>query len=79
MRLTPQTLRTIRKVYGCTQQRIADLIGVDESYINKIERGHKPLTDDLERRIRRALGVTDDHIAQVMELCKRLEVEKRAI
>jgi len=79
MRLDTNTLRTVRKLSGCTQQRLADLIGVTKSYVNKIERGERPLTPHIERRIREALRLSDERIAQVKELCQRLEDDKKAI
>jgi len=47
--------------------------------VNKIERGERPLTPHIERRIREALRLSDERIAQVKELCQRLEDDKKAI
>lgn len=79
MRLNADILRVIRRLNGCTQERLAAMAGVTKSYVNKIERGERPLTPQFERRVRRALGLTDERIAEVAELCKRLEVDRQVI
>lgn len=77
MRLTAETLYIVRKVCGCTQARLAGLIGVTESYVNKIERGKCRMTDDIERRIKRALDLDEDRLSEVLSIYERFNVERR--
>lgn len=79
MRLTPVTLRAARKVAGCTQRRLGAMIGVSDVYIAMLESGKRRLNDRIERRIREALGLTDEQIAEVERLCRRLMSDKQAI
>lgn len=43
-----ETIRRLRKVNGLTQAQLAKAIGVDESYISKIETGRLPYTPSEE-------------------------------
>jgi len=43
-----ETIRRLRKENGLTQARLAEAIGVDESYISKIETGRLPYTPSEE-------------------------------
>lgn len=45
-----------------TQEALADLIGVDQSTISRIERGQFPLSDTMKFKIAGALGVTLDEL-----------------
>ncbi len=48
-----------------SQQRLADQVGIDRTYLNRIERGFIQLPeDDLRGRIHRALGTSDDDVRQ---------------
>ena len=42
---------------GLTQQVVARRAGIGEIYLSKVERGHRPLTPALERRIRAAIDI----------------------
>lgn len=71
MMLKAESLRIVRLVHGCTQEKLAELIGVDRSYISKIEQGHRPLTIDLERKIKHALGINSDRLAEIFAIHER--------
>jgi transcriptional regulator with XRE-family HTH domain len=43
-----ETIRRLRKENGLTQAQLAEAIGVDESYISKIETGRLPYTPSEE-------------------------------
>jgi len=75
MKLHAENLRIIRRVHGCTQQRLADLVGCDRTYIGKIETGERALTPQMERRIREALGLTDTRLAEVFEVYLRFHTK----
>lgn len=62
--LTSETLRKVRKQKGMTQAEFAKKIGYSETYIQKLEQGRKPITNefainfkhtfDLEKAYRKA-------------------------
>lgn len=45
-----------RAMLRMSQARLAQAIGVDQSYISLIERNERPLTDELRQKIAAALG-----------------------
>jgi transcriptional regulator with XRE-family HTH domain len=49
--------RATRAALGMPQRRLADLVGVDRSYIARIEHGRANVSLDLVERITRALGL----------------------
>jgi len=77
MMLNPETLRIVRKTCGATQERLGKLLGVTGQYIAMIERGKRPLTPQLERRIRRALNLDDDRLAEIIEIYNRYNIEAK--
>lgn len=50
-------LALARIARGLTQQSVARRAGIGEIYLSKIERGHRPLTPALERRILAAIDI----------------------
>jgi DNA-binding XRE family transcriptional regulator len=46
-----------RRVRGLTQQQLADLAGIDQADVSKIERGRKSPTIDTYARLASALGM----------------------
>lgn len=79
MRLKGDTLRIVRLVHGCTQERLAALVGVHRSYIGKIETGQRALSLDLDRKIRQALKIDDVRLAEILAAHERYKRERRAI
>jgi transcriptional regulator with XRE-family HTH domain len=58
-----QWLRSARMRQGLTQEELADRSGFDDSYINKVERGHIKLpTYETRQRIHTVLGTSDDDL-----------------
>jgi transcriptional regulator with XRE-family HTH domain len=58
IRLTfARACRTTRSALGIPQRRLAELVGIDRSYIARIEQGHANVSLDLVERITRALGL----------------------
>jgi len=53
-----------RKAKGLTQKQVADLIGVDQSHISRMERGETAVSLDLLLGIRRVLGIP---LAQLLD------------
>jgi transcriptional regulator with XRE-family HTH domain len=50
-------IREARKRAGMSQTQLAELVGVDQSGVSRIERGERPVTVDMLKAIARALGV----------------------
>lgn len=79
MKPNAEILKFARRAYGCTQQRLADLVGCDRTYIGKIETGERPLTAQMERKIREALGLDEARMAEVYEVYLRFRAKSKAI
>lgn len=56
-------IRAFRKLKGFTQERLAHEIGVSVSVLGEVERGSRPLTNELLKEISRALHIS------IEELC----------
>lgn len=67
--------RRLARTPKMSQQRLADAVGIDRTYLNRIENGGIGLPqDDLRGRIARALGTTDEELlrdARVTQLAAR--------
>lgn len=50
-------IRDARRRAGLSQARLAELVGVDQSGISRIERGQRPVTVDMLKAIAAALGI----------------------
>jgi transcriptional regulator with XRE-family HTH domain len=50
-------LALTRIARSLTQQSVARRAGIGEIYLSKVERGHRPLTPALERRLRAAIDI----------------------
>ncbi|KUO63241.1 MAG: transcriptional regulator [Gracilibacter sp. BRH_c7a] len=51
-------IKTLRKKLNLTQKQLADLVHIDESMINKIERGHSTGSVRTLTKLATALGVS---------------------
>lgn len=72
-------VRRRRVSLGLTQREIEDRFGIPQAYFSKIERGKiaKP-SDDVRRRLARALAVTELEIIAVIEGIGQEDVERWA-
>lgn len=52
-----QKIQTLRRERGLTQEDLADLVGVDRSYMGFLERGEKNATLDKIGKIAKALHI----------------------
>ncbi|WP_051287307.1 helix-turn-helix domain-containing protein [Paenibacillus taiwanensis] len=68
MRMSPETFRTIRVMYGLTQQEYADLLGCSVSLVSKIEKGHRNLTYDIRFKVLDSFPLTKDVLARISTL-----------
>ncbi|GAA4881798.1 hypothetical protein GCM10023310_72320 [Paenibacillus vulneris] len=66
MPLTVESLYKVRSMRGLSLYDIARLAGVSESYISKIEKGQRPLTAKLARKIIEKLDLTPDRLEQLV-------------
>lgn len=68
MNMNPETFRTIRIMYGLTQQEYADMLGCSVSLVSKIEKEHRSLTYDIRRKVCEVFPLTEDVIARISTL-----------
>ena len=73
-----ETIRKLRKERGLTQAELAEVIGVDESYVSKIETGRLTYTPSEEtlRLMAHALGAD---VLEVLGLAKKAPQELREL
>jgi transcriptional regulator with XRE-family HTH domain len=55
--MTADELRLMRKRSRHTRQKLADLLGYSANYIYLLESGRKPITAEIDRRIRHLTGL----------------------
>lgn len=60
--MLPNNLREMRDRKGLSQQRLADIIGVNRATIRRWETGESKITLDMATKIAHALGVTTDEL-----------------
>lgn len=60
--MLPNNLRETRDRKGLSQQRLADIIGVNRATIRRWETGESKITLDMATKIAHALGVTTDEL-----------------
>lgn len=77
-RLSPESLRVCRVNIGLTQGRLARLAGVSSGLIGQLERDEKDISEEIEVKLREALGLSDDEITDIMLANKRVK-ERREI
>lgn len=61
-------VRDLRKSRGLSQEAFADLVGLDRSYMGRIERGEKNITLVKIFQLSNALGITPVEIFQHIQL-----------
>jgi transcriptional regulator with XRE-family HTH domain len=57
-------LRHLRKAKGLSQEDLADLAGVDRTYVSALERGIYSVTVDVLTRLASALGVDEAELVR---------------
>lgn len=66
--MSPLKIDHYRHQRGFSQQHLADTIGIHVTTLSKIERGHRYLTEPVERRIVAALALTPDERRDLLGL-----------
>lgn len=66
-----QNLRKIREQQKLTQVQLAEIVGVDQSTISKLERGNEHVTLGLIQRVAQALGVPPAFLFDMPEIYQR--------
>ncbi|MDR6883567.1 helix-turn-helix transcriptional regulator [Bacillus sp. 3255] len=72
MKLSPESFRMIRVVYGLTQQEYADLLDCSVSTVSKIEKGYRSLTHGIERKVLDEMELTEDKLARIHSLYREI-------
>ena len=83
---TGQRIADLRRDYGYSQEKLAEMADISVQFLSEIERGKKNMTVTTLRKMCSALSVTADYIIngesyesedELIELCKTLSPEKR--
>lgn len=59
---TSDRIRELRKAKDVTQQELADNLKMNQSVVNRIERGTRPLRDDELKALAQYFGVSTDYL-----------------
>lgn len=78
MQLNGKTLRKIRIAYKLTQAEMGALLGCTASFINKIERGKYPLTDNIRETVMKEFKLTPEKVALLLDEYNRIMLRKAA-
>lgn len=54
--LAGRTYRMIRRTHGMTLAQVAELVGITESHLSRIERGERAISPDLQKRFVEVYG-----------------------
>jgi transcriptional regulator with XRE-family HTH domain len=68
MQIKANALPFIRSAVNLDQSALAMKVGVTQSMISAVEKGKRPLSVGLERKIRREIGLDDEMIRCLTEL-----------
>lgn len=77
--LKASNLRIVREFYGLHQSHLAEMLGVDRSYIAHIEGGQRPLTDALQARTMQALQLTPDKLDTLLGATQAYEDARQSL
>jgi transcriptional regulator with XRE-family HTH domain len=69
-------LHGLREQAGVTQAEIAEGVGIDQSYISRIERGSRPASDRIIRYYAKRFGAAD-LLASLVDIARESEQERR--
>lgn len=72
--LTKEKLRKIRKQKGLTQAEFARRIGYSEVYIQKIEQGQSPITDEFTKNFMKAVDIERAYRTSCSNYCDLQEI-----
>ncbi len=73
MKLFAKRIKQIRKRYGLSQEAMAELCGVDSSYVGRLERLERTPSLDTLGRMAEGLGV---QVHELVDFSKELVIEK---
>ncbi|MFD2704177.1 helix-turn-helix domain-containing protein [Salibacterium lacus] len=59
---TSERIRQLREVKGLTQKQFADKVDINQSVMNRIENGRRPVSDEEITKIANFLEVTSDYL-----------------
>lgn len=65
--VTGNNLQLIRRYYGVSACRLAELIGTSPQFISLVETGERPLPPERARQIESILGLTPERFTQILE------------
>jgi transcriptional regulator with XRE-family HTH domain len=66
--LTGKLLKIIRVNRELPQKELATMLGVHQSYITQMETGKKPITRNMDKKIKEALNLSEENIIAAFSL-----------
>ncbi|MBT2722860.1 helix-turn-helix transcriptional regulator [Bacillus sp. ISL-46] len=72
MNIKANALPFIRSAINLDQSSLAKKVGVTQSMISAVEKGKRPLSVGLERKIRSEIGLNDDMISRLTKLYREI-------
>lgn len=71
MELTKEDLRIIRRVYDLTMTDIANILGVSQTYIFRIENNYDALSDNMKSKLIEAFKLDEYKLAEIRHVNKQ--------
>ncbi|MBH0159868.1 helix-turn-helix domain-containing protein [Fictibacillus sp. 26RED30] len=66
--LTGKLLKIIRVNRELPQKELAEMLGVHQSYITQMETGKKPITKNMDKKIKEVLNLTEENVIAAFSL-----------
>ncbi|MFD2672792.1 hypothetical protein [Marinicrinis sediminis] len=73
MKITPNTIRIIRRVYRLTLEDMAAILNTSAAGMWRIEHDQRPLTADMVAKIKIELELTPAKLQRILEIYNELE------
>jgi transcriptional regulator with XRE-family HTH domain len=75
MRITAKSLQFVRLSVGFDQSALAKASGLSQGMVSAIERGERSLNSEVELKLRRAIGLSDEMIGKIIDLHWEIQKE----
>lgn len=79
MTISRDDLLKIRRLYGLTQYDVATAIGVTQTCVYKIEKGHMSMSEKLTDRFIKHFNLTPEKMAFIRGTVEMLDSERQAV
>jgi transcriptional regulator with XRE-family HTH domain len=72
--ITPEVFKKIREVHGLSMSQFGELLNVSKAQICFIEKGERPLSDRIRRKLIDEFLLTSESISEILTIHNRYQV-----